>query len=204
MSPYSGNNWLHRVIPENAFRTPVSKLNIFHLQASQHCKGANWYFTKRVDCLCVRALCSQHITLAVTKDCGILSLLEPGDEVMAGRGFEIEGDLPPGASLNIPLFFKDQPQLSEHDDVAARRIAKDRIHVERIIQRVKSYRILPHTLSISESADLNKMLIIFSYLTLFNKPCINCITLSKHMHRLGLNILVAFVINCQFSNSNKC
>jgi hypothetical protein len=35
-------------------------------------------------------------------DCGILKLLEPGDEVMADRGFEIETDLPPGASLNIP------------------------------------------------------------------------------------------------------
>jgi hypothetical protein len=40
----------------------------------------------------------------LTNDCGILKLLEPGDEVMADRGFEIENDLPPGVSLNIPLF----------------------------------------------------------------------------------------------------
>ena len=38
----------------------------------------------------------------LTNDCGILELLEPGDEVMADRGFEIENDLPPGMSLNIP------------------------------------------------------------------------------------------------------
>ena len=38
----------------------------------------------------------------LTNDCGILDLLEPGDEVMADRGFEIENDLPPGMSLNIP------------------------------------------------------------------------------------------------------
>jgi hypothetical protein len=38
----------------------------------------------------------------LTNDCGILKLLEPGDEVMADRGFEIENDLPPGVSLNIP------------------------------------------------------------------------------------------------------
>ena len=38
----------------------------------------------------------------LTNDCGILKLLEPGDIVMADRGFEIENDLPPGVSLNIP------------------------------------------------------------------------------------------------------
>ena len=32
----------------------------------------------------------------LTNDCGILKLLEPGDEIMADRGFEIENDLPPG------------------------------------------------------------------------------------------------------------
>lgn len=32
----------------------------------------------------------------LTNDCGIMKLLEPGDEVMANRCFEIEEDLPPG------------------------------------------------------------------------------------------------------------
>ena len=38
----------------------------------------------------------------ITKYCGILSLLEPGDDVMADRGFYIDTDLPVGVTLNIP------------------------------------------------------------------------------------------------------
>ena len=43
------------------------------------------------------------LILHLTNDCGILKLLEPSEEVMADRVFEIENDLPPGVSLNIPL-----------------------------------------------------------------------------------------------------
>ena len=106
----------------------------------------------------------------ITKDCGILDLLEPGDQIMADRGFSIENDLPPGVSLNIPPFLEDRPQFTENEEIATRRIAKHQIHVERAIQRVKSFRILQQTFPISMAADLNKIWIICSYLTLFNKP----------------------------------
>ena len=108
----------------------------------------------------------------LTNDCGIMKLLEPGDEVMADRGFEIEENLPPGVSLNIPPFLGDQQQFSEEDEIKTRRIAKQRIHVERAIQRIKSFRILKHDLPISMAADLNKIWVICSYLTLFFRPLI--------------------------------
>ena len=84
----------------------------------------------------------------LTNDCGIMKLLEPGDEVMADRGFEIEENLPPDVSLNIPPFLGDQQQFSEEDEIKTRRIAKQRIHIERTIQRIKSSRILKHDLPI--------------------------------------------------------
>jgi hypothetical protein len=40
----------------------------------------------------------------VTNDCGILNLVEPGDEIMEDRGFDIEADIPSGVLLNIPPF----------------------------------------------------------------------------------------------------
>ena len=108
----------------------------------------------------------------LTNDCGILKLLESGDEVMADRGFEIENDLPPGVSLNIRPFLGEQAQFSQEDEIKTRRIAKHRIHVKRDIQRIKSFRILKHDLQISMAADLNKIWVICSYLTLFSRPLI--------------------------------
>ena len=51
----------------------------------------------------------------ITRYCGILNLLQPGDEIMADRGFAIVGDLPSGVILNMPPFLNYQPQFSQQD-----------------------------------------------------------------------------------------
>ena len=81
-----------------------------------------------------------------TNDCGILKLLEPGDELMADRGFDTESDIPDGVLLNIPPFLDGQPQLSADDVATTRKIASVRVHVERAIARIKNYRILYSTI----------------------------------------------------------
>ena len=73
----------------------------------------------------------------LTKDCGILNLLEPGDQVMADRGFDIEDDLPV-TTLNIPPFLNGKDQLSLEEEVRTRKIASVRVHVERAIARIKN------------------------------------------------------------------
>ena len=57
--------------------------------------------------------------------------MEPGDEIMAGRGFDIEADIPSGVLLNIPPFLNGQPQLSAEDEAKTRKIASVRVHVDR-------------------------------------------------------------------------
>ena len=49
-----------------------------------------------------------------TRDCGILilTMLEPGNDVMADRGFDIKEDMPDEVSLNIPPFLNGCTQLS--------------------------------------------------------------------------------------------
>jgi hypothetical protein len=89
-----------------------------------------------------RTLCWQ-----LTNDCDILKLLQPGDTVMADRGFEIADMLQLGVGLNIPPFLGEPKKFSEQDEIKTRRIAKHRIHVERAIQRIRRFRMLQHALS---------------------------------------------------------
>ena len=48
----------------------------------------------------------------ITKDSGIYDFLEPGDSIMADRGFTLEDDLPKGIPVNIPPFLNGEPQLN--------------------------------------------------------------------------------------------
>eukprot|EP00794_Sanderia_malayensis_P004476 gene4476-biopygen3643 len=73
----------------------------------------------------------------ITSKSGILSFLEPGDNVMADRGFDIADILPDGVTLNIPPFKGNRPQLTPKESEETARIAAVRIHVERAIGREK-------------------------------------------------------------------
>ena len=67
----------------------------------------------------------------ITESCAIVNLLEPGDMVMADRGFDIQHILASkNVTLNIPPFMRGKQQLSL-EEVETRAIASVRIHVER-------------------------------------------------------------------------
>ena len=69
-----------------------------------------------------------------------MDLLEPGDSVMANRGFDIEDDLIlRGVHLNIPPFLRGKEQFSEKELVLTRWIAFLRIHVERAMERINCF-----------------------------------------------------------------
>ena len=105
---------------------------------------------------------------AIAKECGILDLLEAGDSVMADRGFEIEAMLAKRkVKLNIPAFMNGKSQLSVKDEVNTRRIASVRIHVERAINRVKTFRILSQVVPLSMHRDLSRIWFICCHLSNF-------------------------------------
>ena len=78
----------------------------------------------------------------LTRCSGIMDLLQPGDSVMADRGFDIQDELAiRGVRLNILPFLKGKSKLSESELVETRRIASVRIHVERALERIKNFHI---------------------------------------------------------------
>ena len=76
------------------------------------------------------------------QDCGILNLLETNDSIMADKSFDIGEDLPVGVGLNIPPFLRSKDSLNIEEEMEARKIASVRMHVERAISRIKTFRIL--------------------------------------------------------------
>ena len=79
----------------------------------------------------------------IVRDSDFLRLLEPGDQVMADRGFKIRTDLATvPAELCIPPRAVQGNQMTEQEVKETSRVANLRIYVEQAIQRMKVYRIL--------------------------------------------------------------
>lgn len=95
----------------------------------------------------------------ITQESGFLDYLQPGDEVMADRGFTIRDLLfEKGVNLVMPAFTHKGGQLSDEDVTGTRRIANVRIHVERVIRRLKVFKIVSQTVPINMSHKMDKIL----------------------------------------------
>lgn len=107
----------------------------------------------------------------ITKESGILKLLEPGDEVMADKGFIIR-DLPADRdfSLVTPTFTGPSGQFSKDEIAHTQEIARLRIHVERAIRRIKEYYIFDGVLPLSLCGSVNQMWTVCAVLTHFQGP----------------------------------
>lgn len=79
----------------------------------------------------------------IVRQCDILDQLEPGDAVMVDKGFKISDLLPQGIKLHIPYLGRHrQARCPRQTDVyETRNIAGARVHVERVIRRIKEFHI---------------------------------------------------------------
>lgn len=106
----------------------------------------------------------------IVEKSGLLNLIEPGDAIMADKGFTIS-DLttPRGIHLIIPPF-KRKSTFSKREVHNTKDIAQARIHVECEMERIKNFRIFEGVLPISMSARASKIWKICVYLTNLHPP----------------------------------
>ena len=107
----------------------------------------------------------------LTRQSGILDLLEAGDSVMADKGFDIaEYLIPQGVQLNIPPFLRGTDQFSHKELVENRRIASLRIHVERAMERIKNFHIFDRILPATLTGIADRMFFVCCVLCNFHTP----------------------------------
>ena len=109
----------------------------------------------------------------ITRESGVLDLLDAGDNVMVDRGFDISNIVPDGVTVNMPPFLAGGDKLTAAETGETMSIASVRILVERAIGRMKTYHILdgtlPNTLS-PHATQIVKVCGLLTKLTNFLSP----------------------------------
>lgn len=104
---------------------------------------------------------------------GLVQLLEPGDLVIADRGFLIRDVLQERkVDLNIPPFLGKRDKLTAQEEVLTKRIARVRIHVERAIERMKKFKILSKVLPLSLKPVISQVVHVIGFLVNYQGPLV--------------------------------
>lgn len=98
----------------------------------------------------------------ITEHDGLLPKLEPGDVIMAEKGFTIGDLLPPDVGLNVPPKVFTKKQMSSSDFFKTCETASARIVVEMKNEQIKNYRIVHSLIPISEAHLAEQIIFIIT------------------------------------------
>lgn len=103
----------------------------------------------------------------------LVDFLQPGDLVIADRGFLIKDILlERKVDLNIPPFLGKRDRLTAHEEILTKRIARVRIHVERAIERIKKFKILTRLLPLSLKPVISQIVHVIGFLVNYQAPLV--------------------------------
>ncbi|XP_062601105.1 uncharacterized protein LOC134262791 [Saccostrea cucullata] len=109
----------------------------------------------------------------IFKKSKIMDKINPGDLVMVDRGFNVRDILlQKGADIVIPPFLGNRTNLSPQEEAQTRVIAKLRIHVERVIERIKKYKICKKIVPLNTLSTFSQTVFIVACLVNFQKPIV--------------------------------
>lgn len=93
---------------------------------------------------------------------------------MVDRGFNIRDLLlKKGADIVIPPFLGDRANLTPQEEAQTRTIAKLRIHVERVIERMKKFKILKKIVPLNTLTTFSQTVFIVASLVNFSKSVVS-------------------------------
>lgn len=115
----------------------------------------------------------KHIT---THSDALLGGLSAGSVVMADRGFTVAPELSRlGVRTVIPEFKSSgRSQFTSTECSASEDIARARIHIERVIQRIRTFHILGSVVKLNMSDIIEQIFTVCAYLTNFQTPTVRC------------------------------
>ena len=110
----------------------------------------------------------------ITLKSRFLDYLQHGDCILADRGFTIAAELAScGATLKIPHLTKGKAQMSGKEADTSRRISNVCIHVERVIGRLRKFRILQSNIPLTQVKLLDDVMIIIAGLVHLNNSVVS-------------------------------
>jgi len=103
-------------------------------------------------------------------ECGFLDHVNPNDAFLVDRGFTIQDLLlSKQATIFIPPFKGKRTHFTKEEDIATKRIAKARIHVERFNERLKKFNLLNQVIPLTLAPIASQLVYVACCLVNFQK-----------------------------------
>lgn len=116
----------------------------------------------------------------IMKKCGLMDLLEAGDDVMCDRGFNVVGELLQiGVKTIKPPDYIEGKPLTAAAELYNSAISRARIYVEHAIGKIKDFRLVRYTIPLNMRGVVDDLVFVCAYLTNFSNRAIRSRTRKK-------------------------
>ncbi|XP_048576644.1 uncharacterized protein LOC125559010 [Nematostella vectensis] len=110
--------------------------------------------------------------VSIFRESGILKHINPGDAILVDKRFTVQDLLfNKQATIHIPPFLGKRDCLTKEEELATKRIAKARIHVERFNERLKKFRLIGNIIPLNLSSIASQLVYVSCCLVNF-QPCL--------------------------------
>ena len=110
----------------------------------------------------------------IATKCGVLDYIEYGDQILADRGFTVSEEIAYHEGILVmPSFTKGKKQLPKNEVDWDRYIARVRIHIERVIGRMRKFNLINTRIPLTQVDLLDEIMLCIAGLVNINKRIVN-------------------------------